>query len=222
MTAGVFAALLAWGMVTGIDLVSFLQVMVARPLVAATVAGAIVGDSMSGVLVGMLLELYALEVLPVGGARYPDYGPAAVAGTVAAAGGGMAMLGVGAVVGLLVAYAGEGSITILRRRNTRRVREAAASLDAGNFRTIQRVQLGGITWDAFRALLLTGAGLGLALAAQRWPPVSPRAGILLTAVLAGIGLGSAVLNGKRLVQGRGGAAWLGVGIAGGVAWLLLR
>jgi mannose/fructose/N-acetylgalactosamine-specific phosphotransferase system component IIC len=222
VTAGVFAALLAWGMVAGIDLVSFLQVMVARPLVAATVAGAIVGDPVSGVLVGMLLELYALEVLPVGGARYPDYGPAAVAGTVAAAGGGMDMLGVGAVVGLLVAYAGEGSITILRRRNTRRVRAVAESLDAGDFRMIQRVQLGGIMWDAARALLLTGAGLGLGLAAQRWPPVAPRAGILLTAVLVGIGLGSAVLNGKRLAQGRAGTVWLGLGVAGGAAWLLLR
>jgi len=123
---------------------------------------------------------------------------------------------------LLVAYAGEGSITLLRRRNTRRVREVAEPLDAGNFRMIQRVQLGGIVWDAGRALLLTGAGLGIALAAQRWPPVSPRAGILLTAVLAGIGIGSAILNGKRLVQGRGSAAWLGVGLAGGAAWLLLR
>jgi len=222
MSAGVVAVLLGWGVMAGIDLVSVLQVMVARPLVSATVAGVILGEPASGVLVGMLLELYALEVLPVGGARYPDYGPAAVAATVAAAGGGMEMLGVGALVGLLVAYAGEGSILALRRWNTRQVHAVAAPLDAGDFRVIQSVQLAGIARDAFRALLLTAAGLALALAARRWPPVSARAGLLLTAVLAGIGLGTAILNGKRLVQGRSGLAWLGAGVLGGVAWLLLQ
>jgi len=222
VSALTFAALAAWGVVAGIDLVSVLQVMVARPLVAATVAGALVGEPVTGVLVGMMLELYALEVLPVGGARYPDYGPAAVAGTVAAGGGGPETLGVGVVVGLLVAEAGAWSVQVLRRWNTRRVRAAAVPLDAGDFRVIQRVQLAGIARDALRALLLTTGGLALALAARRWAPVGPRAGVLLTAVLAGIGLGTAMLNGKRLAQGRRGLVWMSTGLAGGLAWLLLR
>jgi PTS system mannose-specific IIC component len=222
VSALTFGALAAWGVVAGIDLVSVLQSMVARPLVAATVAGVLVGKPVAGVLVGMMLELFALEVLPVGGARYPDYGPAAVAGTVAAAGGGPETLGVGVVVGLLVADTGAWSIQALRRWNTQRVRAAAAALDAGDFRAIQRTQLAGIARDALRALLLTTAGLGLALAARRWSPVGPRAGVLLTAVLAGIGLGTAMLNGKRLAQGHRGLVWLATGIAGGVGWLLLR
>jgi len=222
VSALTIGTLLAWGVVAGIDLVSVLQVMVARPLVAATVAGALVGEPVTGVLVGMMLELFALDVLPVGGARYPDYGPAAVAGTVAAAGGGPETLGVGVVVGLVVADAGDWSIQVLRRWNTTRVRAAAAPLDAGDFNVIQRIQLAGIARDALRAFLLTTAGLALALAAHRWSPVSPRAGVLLTAVLAGIGLGTAVLNAKRLAQGRAGLAWLSTGVAGGVGWLLLR
>jgi len=222
VSALTIGTLLAWGVVAGIDLVSVLQVMVARPLVAATVAGALVGEPVTGVLVGMMLELFALDVLPVGGARYPDYGPAAVAGTVAAAGGGPETLGVGVVVGLLVADAGDWSIQVLRRWNTKRVRAAAAPLDAGDGTTVQRLQLAGILRDALRACLLTAAGLALALAARRWAPVSPRAGVLLTAVLAGIGLGTAMLNAKRLAQGRTGLAWLSTGVAGGVGWLLLR
>lgn len=222
MSALTIGTLLAWGVVAGIDLVSVLQVMVARPLVAATVAGALVGEPVTGVLVGMMLELFALDVLPVGGARYPDYGPAAVAGTVAAAGGGPETLGVGVVVGLVVADAGDWSIQVLRRWNTTRVRAAAAPLDAGDFNVIQRIQLAGIARDALRAFLLTTAGLALAFAARRWSPVSPRAGVLLTAVLAGIGLGTAVLNAKRLAQGRVGLAWLSTGVVGGVGWLLLR
>lgn len=222
MSAVAFAVLVLWGVVTGVDLVSFLQAMVARPLVAASVAGAILGDPGGGVLVGMVLELFALEVLPVGGARYPDYGPAAVAASVVAAGGGWEMLGLGVVVGLGVAQVGEGTVVVLRRINTRRVQRAAAGLDAGDVPTIQRVQLGGIARDALRALTLTLGGVGLGLAVRRWPPVEGRAALLLLAVLVGIGLATAALNGRRLAQGRTGLVWLAVGLTGGIAWLALR
>lgn len=222
MSLGVLAVLVSWGVVTGVDLVSFLQAMVARPLVAATVAGAILGDPGAGVLLGMVLELFALEVLPVGGARYPDYGPAATAASVVAAGGGAEALGLGVVVGLAVAHIGEWSVVVLRRTNTRRVREAAPGLDAGDLHTIQRVQLAGIARDALRALALTLGGIGLAAAARRWPPVQGRAALLLLAVLVGIALATAAMSAKRLAPGRTGFAWLTVGLSGGIAWLVLR
>jgi PTS system mannose-specific IIC component len=222
VSLGVLAVLVSWGVVTGVDLVSFLQAMVARPLVAATVAGAILGDPGAGVLLGMVLELFALEVLPVGGARYPDYGPAATAASVVAAGGGAEALGLGVVVGLAVAHIGEWSVVVLRRTNTRRVREAAPGLDAGDLHTIQRVQLAGIARDALRALALTLGGIGLAAAARRWPPVQGRAALLLLAVLVGIALATAAMSAKRLAPGRTGFAWLTVGLSGGIAWLVLR
>ena len=81
MTAGLeLLALLAWGIVVGGDLVSGPQGLFARPLVAGTVAGALTGDIETGLRVGALLELFAFDVLPVGASRYPDYGPATVAG----------------------------------------------------------------------------------------------------------------------------------------------
>lgn len=221
MTPLAVAALGVWGVITGIDLVSVLQVMVARPLVAGSVAGALVGDAASGVLVGMVLELYALEVLPVGGARYPDYGPAAVAATATAAGGPAGEIGVGLLVGLITAQLGERSIVGLRRWNTRQVRARSAALDAGSARALWHAQFGGIARDALRALLLTATGLGLAWLARAWAPLPPRVNVLLTASLVGIGLATAALNGKRLAAGRSGYVWLGVGALGGVAWLLL-
>ncbi len=78
--------LLAWGTVVALDLVSVPQAMYARPLVAGMVAGLIAGDVMAGLQLGVLLELFALDVLPVGAARYPDHGPATVAAVAAAAG----------------------------------------------------------------------------------------------------------------------------------------
>lgn len=222
MSVVVVAALLGWGVVTGLDLVTVLQAMVARPLVAGTVAGVIVGDAATGVLVGMVLELFALEVLPVGGARYPDFGPAAVAGTAAAANAPLAEIGPGLAVGLLVAYVGDWSIVALRRWNTTRVRAAAAGLDAGDLRVMSGVQLGGIARDALRAGVLTAIGLGVAFAARRWPLLDARGAHLLTAVLAGVGLAVAATNGARLVERGRGIWWFTVGLTGGIAWIVLR
>ena len=50
------------------------------PLVAATIAGWLIGDSATGLLVGAALELIALDTLPFGASRYPEWGSAAVVG----------------------------------------------------------------------------------------------------------------------------------------------
>ena len=90
------ALLLGWGTIVGLDVVTAPQSMVSRPLVAGAITGLLVSlvqpdlfqvpPVMTGLMVGAVLELYALDVLPVGAARYPDYGPATVAATYAALG----------------------------------------------------------------------------------------------------------------------------------------
>ena len=72
-------ALLAWATLVGLDLASVLQGLFNRPLVAGAVAGAIIGDPEAGLRIGAALELFALDVLPIGASRYPDYGAATVA-----------------------------------------------------------------------------------------------------------------------------------------------
>ena len=69
----------------GLDVVSFPQMMISRPLVGATLAGAFVGDPATGLLVGATLELIALATLPFGASRYPEWGSAAVVGGAIAA-----------------------------------------------------------------------------------------------------------------------------------------
>ena len=44
------------------------------------------GDVEVGLRVGVLLELFALDALPIGAVRYPYYGPATVVGAALAAG----------------------------------------------------------------------------------------------------------------------------------------
>src|SRR5207302_3814679 len=76
--------LLVWGTFVGLDLVSVPQMMIARPLVAGPIAGAMLGDVWTGLSLGVLFELFQYEVMPVGAVRYPEYGPATVVAVSAA------------------------------------------------------------------------------------------------------------------------------------------
>src|SRR5207244_67442 len=76
--------LLVWGTLVGLDLVSVPQAMIARPIVAGPIAGAILGDVATGLQLGVLFELFQYDILPVGAVRYPEYGPATIAAVSAA------------------------------------------------------------------------------------------------------------------------------------------
>ncbi|MEX0690285.1 MAG: PTS sugar transporter subunit IIC [Gemmatimonadales bacterium] len=213
---------LAWGTLTALDLVAFGQFMIGRPLVAGTVAGYIVGDPAAGALVGGLLELYALETLAVGGARYPDFGPAAVAGAVALAHAPVALaLGLAGGLGLVVAWLGEWSIIGLRRSTTRAVRARAAELDAGDRRILVRVHLGGIARDTVRGAVLTAVGLLGAWGIRAYPLLDARPATAVTVAVVGAGLGTALVAAVRLAGRTRRLAWLALGILTGTGWVLL-
>ena len=102
--------LLMWGTVVGLDLASVLQGLLNRPLVAGVVAGAILGDLEAGLRIGAVLELFALDVLPIGASRYPNYGAATVAAVAFGAGHEWAVaLGPSVLLGLLLAQVGSAS-----------------------------------------------------------------------------------------------------------------
>lgn len=83
---GALLLLALFGGVVAVDGTSLGQFMLSRPVVAATLAGWIAGSPEQGALVGLFLEAFHLTVLPVGAARYPEGGPAAVAAAGAYAG----------------------------------------------------------------------------------------------------------------------------------------
>jgi PTS system mannose-specific IIC component len=220
----VVLALLGWGTLVGLDLVSLPQVMIARPLVAGTVAGAILGDLETGLKLGVVFELLQYDILPLGAVRYPEYGPATVGAVAAAhASAGVLGLGLGVVVGLLAGLVGGVTIHLLRRVNTGAVRGAAVPLGAGDPRALMRLHVAAILRDGLRAAFVTAFGLGLAWAAR-----SLLAGVLTVrgvTLLAVAGVAAALAAGAagtlRLV-GRGpNLAWFAAGLGGGavVAWL---
>jgi len=216
--------LLAWGTLVGLDLVSVPQMMIARPIVAGPIAGAILGDVATGLQLGVLFELFQYDILPVGAVRYPEYGPATIAAVSAAhAATGTLGLGLGAVVGLITALAGGGSLRAVRRLNTRAVHRAASALETGDPRVLERLHVAGILRDAVRAALVTAVGLALAQLARGSlaGTVSLRGVVLLNVAAVGAALAGGMSGTFRLV-GRGpGLRWFAAGLVGGaaVAWL---
>lgn len=141
-----------------VDGTSLGQFMVSRPLVAATLAGWVVGDPVAGVTAGVVLELFHLAVLPVGAARYPEGGPAAV---VAGALYASAQAVSGALL-MCVAFAlvwewvGGESLRVMRQLNVRLVASATGPRGADN---LQTRHLAAVGLDFLRGMIVVGVGL---------------------------------------------------------------
>ena len=219
----VLLAMVAWGTLVGLDLVSVPQSMIARPFVAGGVAGLLLGDPMAGLRAGVLLELFALDVLPVGAARYPDYGPATLASAALLAGSPWELsLGLAGTVGLLVSVLGGWSLQRLRRLNAEAVQRHAAALAAGESVAIRRLQYGGIARDAVRSALLTAAGLVAAWVAQRWLVLDRRTAVALTLVVVGAALAAALGGALRSAGRSRRRRWLAAGLVLGLALAVLQ
>jgi PTS system mannose-specific IIC component len=198
----------ALGAICGLDVVSFPQAMISRPLVAATVAGAFAGDAQRGLLIGAVLEMVALGTLPFGASRYPDWGSASVVGGALYASGDAAPpghLALAVLATLTAAWLSGQSMVWLRRLNVRTARAARADLATGSRKRMMRLQLRGLTSDVYAAL---GARWGTGAATER-------------ALLAGLtaALGSATI--WMLVRGTTRTrALIVIGLATGIAFAL--
>ena len=210
----------------GLDVVSFPQAMVSRPLVAATLGGAVLGAPLDGLLAGAVLELIALETLPFGASRYPEWGSAAVVGGALAAvqpasAGAMTLAVVGA---LATASIGGWTMVVLRRINAAWARRHRASLDAGSYRTVVGLQIFGLTADLVRGGVLALVALVALTPVAR--AVASLWGIgagASRAVVVGIAATVAVGAVWKLFHLTPGARWLFVGgLAIGSLLLVLR
>ena len=146
------------GGLLGLDVVCFPQMMISRPLVGATVAGAFVGDAMTGMLVGVTLELIALATLPFGASRYPEWGSAGVVGGAIAAALRMEPAGtitLGVLAALATAWVGGWTLVKLRQYNAWLAQRKRGALEAGSRGAVVGLQLVGLTSDLLRAMLLT-------------------------------------------------------------------
>jgi PTS system mannose-specific IIC component len=154
--------LAALGAVLGLDVVSFPQAMISRPIVASTLAGAMLGQPVRGLIMGVALEFFALESMPFGASRYPEWGSASVVGGALFAmtpDGTPAAMTLSALAALVAAQVGGLSMVALRRWNAQLARGRQAELAAGSGRAVAMLQLSGMAADFVRGGLLTMFGL---------------------------------------------------------------
>ncbi|MEP6692744.1 MAG: PTS sugar transporter subunit IIC [Gemmatimonadaceae bacterium] len=152
------------GAIIGLDVVSFPQAMWSRPLVGATLGGAIVGRPEAGLVAGVVLELLAFDTLPVGAARYPDWGTAGVVGGAMHAAhpsNPSGALTLAVLAALLTAWAGGWSMYALRRLNGVWAARRRADVDAGSAGVVIVLQLRGLGADLVRGAALTALALAV-------------------------------------------------------------
>jgi mannose/fructose/N-acetylgalactosamine-specific phosphotransferase system component IIC len=216
--------LIAWGTLVGVDLIAGPQVMVARPLVAATVTGLIVGDVTTGAAIGLMLELFAWDVLPFGAARYPDYGVGAVAGVwTAAHAPGVLGIGVAVCVSLLIAHLGEWTVQMVRHLNSADLKRNSDRLDDGEYAAARNLHLRGIAREILRAVALVGIGLALGSGVHRYLPHNVQSAIAATVIASGVAVGVGFASGVRLAgSARPKQLWYVAGVTIGVTWVLIR
>jgi len=101
LSPATWALFVALGGLLALDAVSFPQIMVSRPLISATIGGALMGRPAGGMLVGAVLELLSMRHPPYGAAKYPDTGPAGLV-----AGAAYAAAGAGSIEPLVAALIG--------------------------------------------------------------------------------------------------------------------
>lgn len=214
---GTLIVLTGLGAVVGLDFVSFPQAMLSRPLVASTLAGAISGNVAAGLLAGVLLECFALETMPFGASRYPEWGPASVAaGAVAAVPGAETdliarMLPFAVLVGLVGAMIGGQTLVWLRQFNLSVAARYRDELAAGDASAVLSVQWTGLVIDFGRAGAVTALFL-LALVPMR--------DILRDGLNAAGGATSLALVSVLAVGVGGGAVWKVVHSAKDYQWYL--
>lgn len=210
------------GGILGLDMVSFPQAMLSRPLVSATLSGAFVGHPVGGLLIGAVLELIALETLPFGASRYAEWGTAgAVGGAIVASQpvGSAGALAVGTFAALATAVFSSRSMVWLREWNARDARSMRAALDVGVPDAIVAVQLRGLAADLARGFLVTLIALLVLypLSVQIlavWHTDAAVSRAVVTTVAATVGVGAVWTICQRTAK----AGWLFIlGLAAGTA-----
>lgn len=146
------------GALLGLDVVSFPQAMISRPIVAATLAGGLIGHPSAGLLIGVFLELIALDTLPFGASRYPEWGSAGVVGGAlysAQAPGMPGALPASMLAALLTASISGWSMVVLRRFIARRLEKSRDRIEEGSRDALMSLHLSGMSMDLLRGALVT-------------------------------------------------------------------
>lgn len=211
--------LLLWAGLCAADQRAIASRQIHQPLVAAVIAGWLLGAPDRGLLVGMWFQLVWPAPMPIGGSMIPDTGSVAVAATILAVAmpGGEGLL-LAILVGLLVAW-----ISIPWERRLRAANERTEMrVLARECRGLGRAIAGGVAGPFLRGVgcalfALVAAAIVRQSTGARAP--APSSGALTIALLGGaavVGL-SGLLARIQTEAGRRWLPWTAAGLAIGAA-----
>jgi mannose/fructose/N-acetylgalactosamine-specific phosphotransferase system component IIC len=219
-------ALTMLGGIVALDASAFGQLMLSRPLVAGALAGLIVGMPLEGALVGAMLEALSLSILPVGAAKYPETGTAAVSavGTL-----GLAEVGAAPSTLLLILVYGllwqrvAGATVIGGRYMNERLVRAGRSSTTRMDQLIELRHLESMALDVMRGILITMLALliGVPLvhfSITHWHAPLPIASLVIAISAAAVLAGTAPL----FADSRRGRISLAAGLLCGSILLVLQ
>lgn len=194
-------ALAVFGGMIGLDMTSFPQVMISRPLVAATLGGLAAGYPGIGAAVGIVVEAFHLAILPIGASRYPEAGTSAAAAAfaLAAVGAGAGPVALLLTLGIALAWGRVAAVSvgITRHINERLVRATGSTVTPGD---VERKHMAAMAIDFVRGSLITVAGAAIAwgllwvvLSTFRADAMVAQAGLVI--VLSGAAAGALTIFG---------------------------
>jgi mannose/fructose/N-acetylgalactosamine-specific phosphotransferase system component IIC len=190
------------GGLLALDGTSVGQFMFSRPLVAGVLVGWLLGDPVTGVAVGSILELYLLVSFPTGGSRFPEGATATVVAVAASAGvDTTGALPLAVAVGLVWGQLAGWSVTYLRQLNSRLAPEAGGRHPGPG--AITGAHMAAVLVDFARGVLVTlfGVLVGRAVVGLLHEPwaLSPASsvGLLLVGGSASLGILLRDLGGFR-------------------------
>ncbi|MFH1865440.1 MAG: PTS sugar transporter subunit IIC [Candidatus Eisenbacteria bacterium] len=206
-----------------VDATAAFQIMLSQPLVAGSIAGAIVGDLGLGLAVGATLQLVWMGALPVGAAPFPDGAVAGVAGVGAGAilvrsgvPEGLAIAGA-VVVGLCAGSAGQKVTSGVRRLNVRYSTLARSRADDGDPQGVTAAVVLGLVTRFATAALLAAVALSVSLLLRPLASVGA-IGVFPTTLWAAPIAAAAIAAGGRA---KSEATYIVAGLAAGLAFVLL-
>lgn len=186
-----FLAAAALGAICYLDRTAAFQLMLHRPLVAASMMGAVFGDFAAGAQVGAVLEILYIVRLPVGASIPPDDTGAAVFGGAAAAVASSSIgLDAGSFASILLlsvpcAELGKYADRFVRRLNGRIAHLTVESVERGDSQAVEHGLLAGVTLFAANGVALTVlfAALGVSLSTFLLPHFGPESRDQFSALL---------------------------------------
>lgn len=202
------------------------QTMVSRPIVVGVLVGLILGSPSEGAFWGAVFEAVHLGFLPVGAARAPSAGLAALAGTVVGVSGGavgVAPAGLAVAAAIVGGQIGEVTDRLQRRWNGRTATRVQSAVEAGDPDAPGRGVAAALARAAVMGGLRTGVAVAVAVGALRFFGESAWAGWLEPGPVRLAAVAAATLAGMSLFvpRTRGPLAVWGAGAAvgAGLAWL---